>query len=77
MKTLVIGAGLSGLIVANERQVSGDEVVVLEARNRVGGRLWTLHGHFEGGMFGELGAETMYSGHDTVINLAKSLGLVL
>ncbi len=75
MKTIVIGAGLSGLMVAVERQRAGDDIVVLEARDRVGGRLWTLHDHFEGGMFGELGAETMYSGHNTVINLAKSLGL--
>jgi monoamine oxidase len=75
MKTIVIGAGLSGLMVAVERQSVGDEVVVLEARDRVGGRLWTLHNHFEDGMFGELGAETMYSGHNTVIELAKSLGL--
>lgn len=75
MKTIVIGAGLSGLMVAVERQKVGDEVLVLEARDRVGGRLWTLHDHFEDGMFGELGAETMYSGHNTVISLAKSLGL--
>jgi monoamine oxidase len=75
MKTIVIGAGLSGLMVAVERQSVGDEVVVLEARDRVGGRLWTLHNHFEDGMFGELGAETMYSGHNTVIELVKSLGL--
>jgi len=77
MKTVVVGAGLSGLMVASQRHELGDEVLVLEARDRVGGRLWTLHDHFEGGMFGELGAETMYSGHSTVINLATSLGLEL
>ncbi len=62
-------------MVAHERQSAGDDVVVLESRNRVGGRLWTLHNHFEGGMFGELGAETMYAGHTTVINLAKRMDL--
>jgi monoamine oxidase len=59
-------------MVAAKRKEIGDEVVVLEARPRVGGRLWTLHDHFEGGMFGELGAETMYSGHDTLLWLFRS-----
>lgn len=38
-KVIVIGAGMSGLACARELQQRGYEVLVIEARNRVGGRL--------------------------------------
>ena len=38
---VVIGAGLAGLITARELSNRGHSVVVLEARDRLGGRLWT------------------------------------
>lgn len=38
---VVVGAGLAGLITARELSTAGLKVVVLEARNRVGGRVWT------------------------------------
>lgn len=75
MKLLVIGAGLSGLVVASARAAAGDDVVVLEARNRVGGRLWTVHGELAAGQFAELGAETMYAGQEHVLALAQRLDL--
>lgn len=40
-RTLVIGAGLAGLAAAWELRRHGHEVVVLEARDRIGGRIWT------------------------------------
>jgi len=40
-KVIVVGAGLSGLISAKNLMQEGYEVVVLEARDRIGGRVWT------------------------------------
>ncbi|OZC83377.1 amine oxidase [Rhodococcus sp. 06-418-5] len=40
--TLVVGAGISGLVVATLLHRAGQRVVVLEARDRVGGRVRTL-----------------------------------
>ena len=40
-RIIVIGAGLAGLAAAKTLQAQGHEVLVLEARDRIGGRIWT------------------------------------
>lgn len=75
MKVLVVGAGLSGLVVAHDRAAAGDDVVIVEARDRVGGRLWSVHGALAAGQFAELGAETIYACQESVLALVRRLGL--
>lgn len=40
-RVIVIGAGISGLAAARHLADQGQDVVVLEARDRIGGRIWT------------------------------------
>lgn len=43
MTTLVIGAGVAGLAAARDLTQAREPVIVLEARNRIGGRVYTDH----------------------------------
>ena len=45
---IVIGAGLSGLVAARELETGGRSVLVLEARDRIGGRVWLQRGALRG-----------------------------
>ena len=58
-RVLVIGAGMAGLTAARQLAGAGRQVLVLEARDRVGGRIRT---HREAGQILELGAEFIH-GH--------------
>ncbi len=53
---VVVGAGLAGLVAARELERLGQRVVILEARDRVGGRTWTVPFPAVGGRV-DLGAE--------------------
>ena len=73
----IVGGGLAGLRCA-EALISGSNelnVVVLEARDRVGGRVFSHH--FGDGQTCERGAEFIDSNHDAVLALASRLGLTL
>ena len=41
-RVVIVGAGVAGLAAANELRANGfEDVVILEARDRIGGRIWT------------------------------------
>jgi monoamine oxidase len=52
---VIIGAGMAGLASGLLLQEAGHRVTILEAQNRLGGRVYTYHG-FPGKMYGEFGA---------------------
>src|SRR3712207_5679967 len=72
-EVVVIGAGLAGLAAARELRAAGREVVVLEARDRVGGR--TLNADIGEGKVVELGAQWVGPTQDRVLKLISELGL--
>jgi monoamine oxidase len=74
-EVVVIGAGLAGLSVATDLVRAGRDVVVVEARDRVGGRVWSHR--FANGQWCERGAEFIDASHDRVLRLATDLGLTL
>jgi monoamine oxidase len=42
MRVIVVGAGMAGLTAADAMRCAGAEVIVLEARDRIGGRISTV-----------------------------------
>jgi monoamine oxidase len=69
----IVGAGLAGLTAARDLVKNGHSVVVLEARDRVGGR--TLNHALGDGQVVEAGGEFVGPTQDRVLALAKSLGV--
>src|ERR687885_1727204 len=72
-EVVVVGAGLAGLSAARELRAAGRDVVVLEARDRVGGR--TLNHPIGDGKVVELGGQWVGPTQDRVLALAKDLGV--
>ncbi len=68
---LVIGAGAAGLAAARDLAAAGVEVTVVEARDRIGGRVFTLNDDALDLPI-ELGAEFVHGKHPALIALLNS-----
>ena len=71
----MVGAGLAGLTAAHELSRRGVAATVVEARNRVGGRVWSRR--LDNGAIVEMGAEWIMPGDDALRELCRSLSIGL
>lgn len=90
-RVVILGGGIAGLVSAYELERAGFEVTVLEARDRVGGRVWTVRGGsriemigeadqtatFSEGLYMNAGAARIPSHHEGILGYCRKLGVTL
>jgi monoamine oxidase len=74
---IVAGAGVAGLAAALELASAGQSVLVLEARDRAGGRILTEHSERHRDLPIELGAEFVHGRHPDLYDFSENAGLKL
>ncbi|MBV7537594.1 flavin monoamine oxidase family protein [Duganella sp. sic0402] len=91
VKVLVLGAGIAGLVSAYELRKAGYQVQLIEARDRVGGRNWTIRNgsriehndgttqvaEFEPGHYFNAGPARLPSHHQTILGYCREFGVEL
>jgi monoamine oxidase len=74
-KILIVGAGMSGLVAASLLKEAGHDVTILEASERVGGRVYTKRSPFINGKYMEAGAMRIPSHHHLTLGYIKKFSL--
>ena len=86
---VILGAGIAGLVSAYELQRAGYQVTILEARDRIGGRSWTIRGGdriaqigrpdqvatFDRGLYFNSGPARIPSTHRLILSYARRFGV--
>ncbi len=86
---VILGAGIAGLVAAYELLRAGWKVTLLEARDRIGGRVWTLRGGdgvvqngrpdqvcgFSEGLYFNAGAARIPAAHHLILGYARQFGV--
>jgi monoamine oxidase len=73
-RVVVIGAGIAGLVAGHDLKQRGHHPTILEAQNRVGGRIYTLR-NFAPGLYAEAGAMRIPRTHSLTLEYCDRFGL--
>ncbi len=68
---IIVGAGLSGLVAASLLKDAGHNITILEANNRLGGRVYTLHSPFSNGLYFNTGPMRIHESHFLTLEYIK------
>jgi len=74
-KVIIVGAGLAGLAAGYELKRAGHTPIILEAQQRVGGRVYTLRDPFTEGLYAEVGAMRIPRAHRLTMEYIEKFGL--
>ncbi|MEB3751903.1 flavin monoamine oxidase family protein [Geobacillus sp. FSL W8-0032] len=74
---VIIGAGMAGLVAASLLKQAGHRITILEASERVGGRIYTLRSDFRDGQYLEAGAMRIPHTHPLTLAYIKKFNLPL
>src|SRR5277367_5897971 len=91
VKVVILGAGMAGLTAGYELRKAGYDVTILEARDRVGGRNWTIRRGtrvklnqvdeqrctFDDGLYFNAGPARIPSHHQAVLGYCREFGVEL
>ena len=74
-RVIILGAGMAGLVAAYELLRAGHDPLILEARQRVGGRILTVREPFAPGLFANMGAMRIPKAHQLTMAYVRQWGL--
>jgi monoamine oxidase len=74
---LVAGAGLAGLAAAHDLSAHGADVTIIDARDRVGGRVWTIRDGFQDKQHAEAGGDLIDEDQEEIRGLCRDVGLTV
>jgi monoamine oxidase len=74
-KIIIVGAGMAGLVAASLLKQAGHHVTIIEACERVGGRVYTLRADFSDGQYLEAGAMRIPHTHLLTLEYIKKFQL--
>jgi monoamine oxidase len=74
-KVIIVGAGIAGLVAAYELLRAGHDPIILEAQQRVGGRIFTMRDPFAPGLHAEAGAMRIPKAHTLTLTYVDKFNL--
>ena len=74
-RVIIVGAGMAGLVAGYELQRAGHDPLILEAQQRVGGRVYTLRAPFTEGLYAEVGAMRIPKAHALTLAYIEKFNL--
>ncbi|CAG9613677.1 L-amino acid oxidase [Bacillus rhizoplanae] len=72
---IIVGAGLAGLVGASLLKEAGHKVTILEANNRIGGRVYTVRSPFNNGLYFNAGSMRIPDVHTLTSAYIQKFGL--